>query len=59
MILNESLFESIGTIEYKPVSNIDKFKKYADGLSGLDNFSYGSVVYDLKPGTYRKIRDGK
>lgn len=26
-----------------------------DGLRGLDNFAYGSVVYDLKPGTYRKI----
>lgn len=29
----------------------------SDGLSGLDNFAYGSVVYDLKPGTYRKVRD--
>ena len=28
----------------------------ADGLAGLDNFSYGSVVYDLKPNTYRKVK---
>lgn len=27
----------------------------AQGLSGLDNFSYGTVIYDLKPGTYRRI----
>ena len=27
----------------------------AQGLSGLDNFAYGSVVYDLKPNTYRKL----
>ena len=24
--------------------------------SGYDNFSYGSVVYNLKPGTYKKIK---
>ena len=28
----------------------------AQGLSGLDNFKYGTVIYDLKPGTYKKIR---
>ena len=28
----------------------------AEGLAGLDNFSYGSVVYDLKPNTYRKVK---
>lgn len=27
-----------------------------DGFAGLDNFAYGSVVYDLKPNTYRKIK---
>lgn len=27
-----------------------------DGLRGFDNFEYGSVVYDLKPGTYRRLR---
>ena len=27
--------------------------------SGLDNFTYGSVIYDLKPGTYKKIKEKK
>lgn len=27
----------------------------AQGLSGLDNFGYGTVIYDLKPGTFKKI----
>lgn len=27
------------------------------GTSGLDNFTYGSVIYDLKPGTYKKIKE--
>lgn len=31
--------------------------KEGNGLSGLDNFTYGTVVYDLKPGTYKKIAD--
>lgn len=25
------------------------------GLSGLDNFGYGTVIYDLKPGTFKRI----
>ena len=29
----------------------------AQGLSGLDNFSYGTVIYDLKPGTYKRIKE--
>lgn len=29
----------------------------AQGLSGPDNFSYGSVIYDLKPGTYKRIKE--
>lgn len=29
--------------------------KDGQGLSGLDNFTYGTVVYDLKPNTYKKI----
>lgn len=29
----------------------------AEGLSGLDNFAYGSVVYDLKPNTYKRIME--
>lgn len=29
----------------------------AQGLQGLDNFSYGTVVYDLKPGTFKRIAE--
>ena len=29
--------------------------KEGQGLSGLDNFSYGTVIYDLKPSTYKKV----
>ena len=39
--------------------DVSHLNKDQDGLRGLDNFTYGSVVYDLKPNTYRKIRDGK
>ena len=35
--------------------DVSHLNKDSDGLSGLDNFKYGSVVYDLKPGTYRKL----
>ena len=31
--------------------------KEGQGMSGLDNFTYGTVIYDLKPGTYKKIAD--
>lgn len=31
----------------------------AEGLQGLDNFGYGSVIYDLKPNTYEKIKGEK
>lgn len=36
--------------------DVTHLNKDADGLSGLDNFAFGSVVYDLKPGTYRKVQ---
>lgn len=29
----------------------------AQGLSGLDNFGYGTVIYDLKPDTFKKIKE--
>lgn len=37
--------------------DVTHLNKEGEGLSGLDNFGYGSVVYDLKPGTYRKIKE--
>jgi hypothetical protein len=55
--------DSISTLFIKKMGyegvDVTHLNKEEDGLSGLDNFSYGSVVYDLKPGTYRKIRDKK
>lgn len=55
--------DSISTLFIKKMGyegvDVTHLNKAEDGLSGLDNFSYGSVVYDLKPGTYRKIRDKK
>ena len=46
MILNESLFyQHANKIVYKPVSNIDKFKKYADEILG----GYGGMSdFDIK-----------
>lgn len=53
--------DSISTLFIKALGyegiDVTHLNKDADGLSGLDNFTYGSVVYDLKPGTYWKIRD--
>ena len=37
--------------------DVTHLNKDGEGLSGLDNFGYGSVIYDLKPGTYRKIKE--
>ena len=31
--------------------------KEGQGMSPLDNFTYGTVIYDLKPNTYKKIVD--
>lgn len=55
--------DSISTLFIKKMGyegvDVTHLNRAEDGLSGLDNFSYGSIVYDLKPGTYRKIRDKK
>ena len=49
MILNESLFESIDIVEYKPVSNINKFKKYADEiLGGYGGMSDSDIKRDIE-----------
>ena len=36
--------------------DVTHLNKDAGGQRGLDDFSIGSVVYDLKPNTYRKIK---
>ena len=38
-------------------TDVTHLNKDGDGLRGPDNFNYGSVIYDLKPGTYRKIKE--
>ena len=51
--------ETISTLLFKELGyegvDVTHLNKDAQGLSGLDNFSYGTVIYDLKPGTYKKI----
>lgn len=37
--------------------DVTHLNKDGEGLSGPDNFTYGSVIYDLKPGTYKKIKE--
>lgn len=37
--------------------DVTHLNKDGEGLSGLDNFAYGSVIYDLKPNTYKKIKE--
>ena len=51
--------ETISTLLFKELGyegvDVTHLNKDAQGLSGLDNFSYGTVIYDLKSGTYKKI----
>ena len=53
--------ETISTLIFKDLGyegvDVTHLNKDAQGLSGLDNFSYGTVIYDLKPGTFKKIVD--
>lgn len=35
--------------------DVSRFMKDSEGLQGIDNFGYGSVIYDVKPGTYKRI----
>ena len=51
--ISTQIFKALG---YEGVDNTH-LNKDADGFSGLDNFSYGTVIYDLKPGTYKKIKE--
>ena len=59
IVKNDKSNDSLGTRFMKKLGfegvNVSHLKQDADGLSGLDNFTYGSVVYDLKSGTYRKL----
>ena len=51
--------DSISTLLFKEFGyegvDVTHLNHDAQGLSGLDNFGYGTVVYDLKPGTFKKI----
>lgn len=53
--------DSISTLFLKSLGyegvDVTHLNKNAQGLQGLDNFGYGTVIYDLKPGTFRKIRE--
>jgi len=53
--------DSISTMLMKGLGyegvDVTHLNKDAQGLSGLDNFGYGTVVYDLKPGTFKKIME--
>lgn len=53
--------DSISTMIMKSLGyegvDVTHLNKDAQGLSGLDNFGYGTVVYDLKPGTFKRIKE--
>ena len=53
--------ETVSTLLFKELGyegvDVTHLNHDAQGLSGLDNFSYGTVIYDLKPGTFKKIVD--
>lgn len=51
--ISTQIFKALG---YEGV-DVTHLNHDAQGLSGLDNFSYGTVIYDLKPGTFRKIKE--
>ena len=53
--------DSISTLVMKGLGyegvDVTHLNHDAQGLSGLDNFGYGTVVYDLKPGTFKRIKE--
>lgn len=61
--LDESDADSISTLFMKQLGyegiDVTHLNRDAQGLAGPDNFAYGSVIYDLKKGTYKKVRDKK
>lgn len=60
IVINNNNSDSRGTrfMKYLGYEGVDvtHLNKDNDGLRGLDNFTYGSVIYDLKPNTYKKIK---
>lgn len=51
--ISTHIFKDLG---YEGV-DVTHLNKDAQGLSGLDNFTYGTVIYDLKPGTFKRIQE--
>lgn len=53
--------DSLSTLFIKKLGyegvDVSQLSDDGEGLSGLDNFTYGSVIYDLKPNTFKKIMD--
>lgn len=53
--------DSISTLVMKGLGyegiDVSHLQKSGKGVMGLDDFSYGTVVYDLKPGTYKRIAE--
>lgn len=53
--------DSISTLVMKGLGyegiDVSHLQKSGQGVMGLDDFSYGTVVYDLKPGTYERIAE--
>lgn len=53
--------DSISTLVMKGLGyegiDVSHLQKSGQGVVGLDDFSYGTVVYDLKPGTYKRIAE--
>ena len=58
---NTSSKDTISTQIFKALGydgvDVTHLNHDAQGLSGLDNFSYGTVIYDLKPGTFKRIME--
>ena len=53
--------DSISTLVMKGLGyegiDVSHLQKSGQGVMGLDDFSYGTVVYDLKPNTYKRIAE--
>lgn len=60
-VLSKDQEDSKSTVFMKSLGyegiDVTHLNKSDRGTSGLDNFTYGSVIYDLKPGTYKKIKE--
>lgn len=58
---NSSSEDSVSTMLMKALGyegvDVTHLNHDAQGLSGLDNFGYGTVIYDLKSNTFRRIAE--